>query len=81
MHVFSSYDYFFKYVLVCPICLPVFFLFFYNELELGAGINPGMALTPLPSSIRLGLNPRPSDHEPSALPLDHIFHFVHVIIS
>jgi len=39
------------YFLVCPIWLPVFFLFFYNEPELGAGINPGMALTPFPYSI------------------------------
>jgi len=46
---------------------------FYNEPELGVGINPGMALTPLPSSIGQGLNPRPSDCEPSALPLDHSF--------
>jgi hypothetical protein len=30
-----------------------------------------MALTPFPSSIGQGSNPRPSDHEPSALPLDH----------
>jgi hypothetical protein len=29
------------------------FLFFYIEPELGVGINPGMALTPLPSSIGL----------------------------
>ncbi len=49
------------------------FLFFYNEPELGVGINPGMALTPLPSCIGRGLNPRPSDREPSALPLDHGF--------
>ncbi len=34
---------------MCPIWLPVFLLFFYNEPELGAGIDPGMALTPLPS--------------------------------
>ncbi len=46
---------FFKNIfLVCPIWLPVFFLFFYIEPELGVGIDPGMALTPLPSSI--GLN-------------------------
>jgi len=52
------------------------FLLFYNEPELGVGINPGMALTPLPSSIGQGSNPQPSDHEPSALPLDHSFrHF------
>ncbi len=29
----------------------VSFLFFYNEPELGAEINPGMALAPFPSSI------------------------------
>ncbi len=51
------------------------FLFFYNEPELGVGIDPGMALTPLLSSIGQGSNPQPSDHEPSALPLDHSFHF------
>jgi len=49
------------------------FLFFYNEPELGVGIDPGMALTQLPSSIGWGSNPRPSDREPSALPLDHSF--------
>jgi len=59
--------------LVCPIWLPVFSYFFYNEPELGVGIDPGMALTPLPSSIGQGLNPRPSDREPSALPLEHGF--------
>jgi hypothetical protein len=30
--------------------LPVFFLFFYSEPELGARINPGMTLTPFASS-------------------------------
>ncbi len=49
------------------------FLIIYNEPELGAEIDPGMALTPLPSSIGQGSNPQPSDHELSALPLDHIF--------
>jgi len=49
------------------------FLFFYNEPELGVEIYPGMALTPLSSSIIQGSNPRPSDREPSALPLDHSF--------
>ncbi len=49
------------------------FLFFYNEPELGVGIDPGMALTPLPSSIGQGSNQRPSDRELSALPLDHSF--------
>jgi len=34
------------------------FLFFYNEPELGVGIDPGMALTPLPSSIgQAGIEP------------------------
>jgi len=28
-----------------------FFVFFYNEPKLGAGIDPGMALTPFPTSI------------------------------
>jgi len=56
---------------VCPIWLPVFI--FYNEPELGAEIDPGMALTPLPSSIGRGSNPQPSDREPRALPLDHSF--------
>jgi len=38
---------------VCTIWLPVFSYFFYNLPELGVGIDPGMALTPLPSSIGL----------------------------
>jgi len=37
--------------LVCPIWLPVFLLFFYNEPELDAEINPGMGLAPFSSSI------------------------------
>ena len=49
------------------------FLFFYNEPELGVRIDPGMALTPLPSSIGRGLNPQPSDRGPSALSLDYGF--------
>jgi len=32
-------------------------IFFYNLPELGVGIDPGMALTPLPSSIGQGSNP------------------------
>jgi hypothetical protein len=65
--------FFFLFFLVCSLWLPVFFLFFYIEPELGVGIDPGMALTPLPSSIGWGLNPQPSDRKPSALPLDHGF--------
>ncbi len=60
---------------MCPIWLPVFYLIFYNEPELGAEIDPGMALTPPPSSIGQGSNPPPSDCEPSALLLDHSFRF------
>ncbi len=45
-----------------------FFLFqLLNEPELGAGIDPGNALTPFPSSIRWDLNPTPSDCESSML--------------
>ncbi len=42
-----------------------------NEPELGAGINPGMAFNPIPSSIldktRQDLNPQPLDRESSPL--------------
>ncbi len=65
---------------MCPIWLPVFSYFFYNEPDLGVGIDPGMALTPLPSSIGQGLNPRPSDREPSALPLDHGFRLINICL-
>jgi hypothetical protein len=51
------------------------FLIFYNEPELGAEIDPGMALTPLPSSIGQESNPQHYDCEPSALPLDHSFRY------
>jgi len=37
--------YFFMF-LVCPIWLPLIFFLFSNEPELGAGIDPGIALTP-----------------------------------
>jgi len=50
-------------------------IFLYNESELGAGNDPGMALPPLPSSIGQGSNPQPSDCELSALPLDNSFRF------
>ena len=42
---------FINILLVCSIWQPVFFLIFYNEPELGAGIDPVMALTPFSSSI------------------------------
>jgi hypothetical protein len=57
------------------------FLFFYNEPELGVEIDPDMAFTPLPSSIGRGSNPQPSDHEPSALPLDHSFRYQRTFIE
>ncbi len=57
------------------------FLFFYNEPELGVGIDPGMDLTSLPSSIGRGLNPQPFDREPSALPLDHGFRPVRFFLT
>jgi len=64
-----------EFFLVCLIWLPIFSYFSFNEPELGVGINPGIASTPLTSSIDRGLNSQPSDHEPSALPLDHSFCF------
>jgi len=59
-------------------CAPFGYLYFLsflilNEPGLGAGFDPGMALTPLPSSIGWGSIPRPSNCEPSTLPLDHSF--------
>ncbi len=55
-------------------CAPFGYLYFLsflllNEPGLGARIEPGMALTPLPSSIGRGSNQRPSasDREPSTL--------------
>jgi len=49
------------------------YVFFYNEPKLDEEIDPGMALTPLTSSIGRGSNPRPYNREPSALLLDHSF--------
>jgi len=65
--------FFFKYFFGVPHLATCIFLFFYNEPELSVEIDPGMALTPLPSSIGWGLNSRPSDYEPSALLLVHGF--------
>jgi len=42
-----------RYFFGLPYLATCIFLFFYNEPELGAGIDPGMALTPLSSSIEL----------------------------
>jgi len=44
---------FFKYFLLCPINFGsmYFSYFIYNKPELGARINPGMALTPFSPSI------------------------------
>ncbi len=68
----GCHSYFWFFILsVCPIWLPIFFLFSMNEPELGAGIDPGMAFNPFPSSIldktRQDLNPQPLDREPSPL--------------
>ncbi len=65
--------FFFKIFFGVPHLATCIFLVFYNEPELGVGIDPDMALTPLLSSIGQGLNPQPSDCEPSAPPLDHSF--------
>ncbi len=54
--------FFFKcFLSVCPIWLPIFSYFSMNEPELGAGIDPGMAFNPFPSSIwiRQDSNPQP----------------------
>ncbi len=59
-----------------PYLATCIFLFFYNAPELVVEIDPGMALTPLPSSIGQGSNPQSSDREPSALLLDHSFRFL-----
>ncbi len=61
---------FLKHFLVCPIWLPIlYYLSFqsFNELKLGAGIDPVMALATFPSSIGWDSNPRPSNHELSLL--------------
>jgi hypothetical protein len=59
-------------VVSSPIWLPIFFSYFStNEPELGAGIDPGMAFNPFPSSIldkmRQDSNPQPLDCELSPL--------------
>jgi len=57
------------FLLVCPIWLPIFSHFSMNEPELGAGIDPGIAFNPFPSSIwiRQDSNRQPLDHESSLL--------------
>ncbi len=67
----NEISFLFKIFFGVPRLATCIFLFFYNKPELGVGIDPGMALIPLPSNIGRGLNPRPSDREPRALPLDH----------
>jgi len=47
----------FKAFFGVPLLTTCIFLIFYNEPELGAEIDPGMALTPLPSSFGWGSNP------------------------
>jgi len=67
---------FFEIFFGVPHLATCIFLIFYSEPELGAEINPGMVLTPLPSIIGQGSNPQPSNCESSALPLEHSFHFI-----
>jgi len=57
------------------VCLYFLSFLIMNEPGLGEGIDPDMALTPLPSSIGRGSIPRPSNREPSTLPLDHSFRY------
>jgi len=72
---------FFKYIFFgLPHLATCIFLIFYNEPELGAEMDPGMALIPLPSSIGWGSNPQPSDPEPSTLLLDHSFCFFYTVM-
>jgi len=52
-----------------------------NEPGLGAGIDPGMALPPLSSSIGRGSIPRPSNRELRTLPIDHSFRYEEAIVS
>ena len=47
----SSFLSFLKCVFVCPNRFPTFFHYFINEQGLGTGIDPGIALTPLSSSV------------------------------
>jgi hypothetical protein len=61
-------------------CSPFGYLYFLSFLIMNEpGIDPGMALTPLPSSIGRGSIPRPSNREPSTLPPDHSFHYYFVL--
>ena len=73
----NLYKYFFWHFFWCAPFGYLYFLSFLILIEpgLGAGIDPGMGLTPLPSSIGRGLIPRPSNRESSTLPLDHSFRF------
>jgi len=47
--------------------VPLLPIFFYNEPKLGAGIDPGMALTPFPSSILDEIRFKPFDQKLSTL--------------
>jgi len=67
---------FYKYFLAT--CIFLFFLIL-NQNWVYYIIDPGMALTPLPSSIGQVTNQQPSDCKPSALPLDHSFRWSYVL--
>jgi len=64
MNLFQPKKIALKIFLVCPI---IFLFPLVNEPGLGAEIDPGMDLTPFPSSIGGDLNPRPSNRESSLL--------------
>jgi len=71
----------FNVFLVFSIWLPVFFLFSMMNQNWVQESILALALTPLPSSIGRESNPRPSNREPSALPLDHSFCYAYNIVT
>jgi len=52
-HLLDLFFFIFFFIFGVPHLATCIFHIFYNEPELGAEINPGMVLTPLPSSIGL----------------------------
>ncbi len=64
-------------------CAPFGYLYFFLQwTRIGCvGIDPGMALTPLLSSIGRGSNLWPSDRESRTLPLDHSFRGRYLLVS
>jgi hypothetical protein len=70
---FEKNNFFLKYFFWCAPFGYLYFLYLIilNEPGLDAGIDPGMVLTPLPSSIGRWSIPRPSNRKP----LDHSFRY------